>query len=180
MWRNDTKCKYMFMFPLKNLARKGLSFGMWCVLYKTFDGILHIIVMISSLAPLVPPQPSCCPSKPSGDAANDNISYLGAPKCLNNDGVFIHPSVAFTKASSEGVVVSDVTGSSLPASRHGNTPQILRNPEDTLPQPPQPLPSTGLSGVDSENIHFQHPHPPSYSHPHPPPSPPSDLYLTIE
>ena len=26
MWRNDTKCKYMFMFPLKNLARKGLMF----------------------------------------------------------------------------------------------------------------------------------------------------------
>ena len=25
MWRNDTKCKYMFMFPLKNLARKGLT-----------------------------------------------------------------------------------------------------------------------------------------------------------
>ena len=25
MWRNDTKCKCMFMFPLKNLARKGLS-----------------------------------------------------------------------------------------------------------------------------------------------------------
>ena len=24
MWRNDTKCKYMFMFPLRNLARKGL------------------------------------------------------------------------------------------------------------------------------------------------------------
>ena len=24
MWRNDTKCKYMFMFLLKNLARKGL------------------------------------------------------------------------------------------------------------------------------------------------------------
>ena len=24
MWRNDMKCKYMFMFPLKNLARKGL------------------------------------------------------------------------------------------------------------------------------------------------------------
>ena len=24
MWRNDTKYKYMFMFPLKNLARKGL------------------------------------------------------------------------------------------------------------------------------------------------------------
>ena len=24
MWMNDIKCKYMFMFPLKNLARKGL------------------------------------------------------------------------------------------------------------------------------------------------------------
>ena len=24
MWRNDTKPKYMFMFRLKNLARKGL------------------------------------------------------------------------------------------------------------------------------------------------------------
>ena len=24
MWRNDIKCKYMFMFILKNLARKGL------------------------------------------------------------------------------------------------------------------------------------------------------------
>ena len=27
MWRNDTKCKYMFMFPVKNLARKGLRSG---------------------------------------------------------------------------------------------------------------------------------------------------------
>ena len=25
MWRNDTKSVYMFMFPLKNLARKGLT-----------------------------------------------------------------------------------------------------------------------------------------------------------
>ena len=25
MWRNDIKCKYMFMFPLKNLACKGLT-----------------------------------------------------------------------------------------------------------------------------------------------------------
>ena len=23
MWRNDIKCKYMSMFPLQNLARKG-------------------------------------------------------------------------------------------------------------------------------------------------------------
>ena len=25
MWRNDTKRKYMIMFPPKNLARKGLT-----------------------------------------------------------------------------------------------------------------------------------------------------------
>ena len=25
MWSNDIKYKYMFMFPLKNLARKGLN-----------------------------------------------------------------------------------------------------------------------------------------------------------
>ena len=25
MWSNDIKCKYMFMFPLKKLARKGLT-----------------------------------------------------------------------------------------------------------------------------------------------------------
>ena len=27
MWRNDIKCKYMFMFSLKNLACKGLKQG---------------------------------------------------------------------------------------------------------------------------------------------------------
>ena len=25
MWRNDINYKYIFMFPMKNLARKGLS-----------------------------------------------------------------------------------------------------------------------------------------------------------
>ena len=25
MWRNETKCKYMFMYLLRNLARKGLT-----------------------------------------------------------------------------------------------------------------------------------------------------------
>ena len=25
MWNNDMKCKYMFMFPLKNVARKELN-----------------------------------------------------------------------------------------------------------------------------------------------------------
>ena len=28
MWSNDIKCKYMFMFPLKNVARKGLDYNM--------------------------------------------------------------------------------------------------------------------------------------------------------
>ena len=28
MWSNDIKCKYMFLFPLKNLARKGLTQNM--------------------------------------------------------------------------------------------------------------------------------------------------------
>ena len=29
MWSNNIKCKYMFMFPMKNLARKGLK---WLIL----------------------------------------------------------------------------------------------------------------------------------------------------
>ena len=29
MWRNDIKCKYMFMFILKNLAHKGLVISKW-------------------------------------------------------------------------------------------------------------------------------------------------------
>ena len=33
VWRNDIKCKYMFMFPLKNLARK--------VLTKFYDALWH-------------------------------------------------------------------------------------------------------------------------------------------
>ena len=35
MWMNDTKCKYMFMFPLKNLARKGLTIPPLHCLYVT-------------------------------------------------------------------------------------------------------------------------------------------------
>ena len=31
MWRNDIKCKCMFMFPLKNLALKGLRVDIACV-----------------------------------------------------------------------------------------------------------------------------------------------------
>ena len=29
MWKNDMKCKYIFLFPLKNLACKGLSCPVW-------------------------------------------------------------------------------------------------------------------------------------------------------
>ena len=43
MWRNDTKCKYVFMFPLKNLARKGLKYS------KTFlNNQNHVWVFIRS------------------------------------------------------------------------------------------------------------------------------------
>ena len=36
LWRNDIKCNYMFMFPLKHLARKGLRWShhlnnCWCI-----------------------------------------------------------------------------------------------------------------------------------------------------
>ena len=30
MWSNEIKCKYMFMFPLNNLTRKGLIKEVWC------------------------------------------------------------------------------------------------------------------------------------------------------
>ena len=38
MWRNDMKCKYMFMFPLKNLARKGLKILQ--LKHQYIDGLL--------------------------------------------------------------------------------------------------------------------------------------------
>ena len=56
MWRNDTKCKYMFMFPL-NLARKRLSprtdlskYGLGHIAWHPFlvpcpvDKFLHLII----------------------------------------------------------------------------------------------------------------------------------------
>ena len=39
MWSNDIKCKYMFMFPLKNLARKGLR--------KSRDDLLYMVLIMS-------------------------------------------------------------------------------------------------------------------------------------
>ena len=35
MWSNDIKCKYMFMFPLKNLALKGLKLLSHCTQHNT-------------------------------------------------------------------------------------------------------------------------------------------------
>ena len=40
MWRNDTKYEYMSMFPLKNLARKGLKYRKSSIINtgEKFDG----------------------------------------------------------------------------------------------------------------------------------------------
>ena len=40
MWSNDIYCKYMFMFLLKNLARKGLSRN---------DGQMTLNIMVNDL-----------------------------------------------------------------------------------------------------------------------------------
>ena len=54
MWSNDMQCKYMFMFPLKNLARKGLSYVLWIkwilqqVCQYWFHLVIHVCVCISS------------------------------------------------------------------------------------------------------------------------------------
>ena len=53
VWRNDIKCKYMFMFPLNNLARKELSedaiFGMFCLESSTCYSPWTKICLKSSL-----------------------------------------------------------------------------------------------------------------------------------
>ena len=41
MWSNDIKSKYMFMFSLKNLARKELTHGSRCVAYVNVRSINH-------------------------------------------------------------------------------------------------------------------------------------------
>ena len=49
MWRNDIKCEYMFMFPLKNLARKGLTH--WGRVTHICVGKLTIIGSDNGLSP---------------------------------------------------------------------------------------------------------------------------------
>ena len=39
MWRNDIKCKYIFLFPLKNLECKGLKNK-----YRAHDGVSEFSV----------------------------------------------------------------------------------------------------------------------------------------
>ena len=49
MWSNDIKCKYMFKFPLKILARKGLNIALrltvlerdWSVSHWYIDGLVE-------------------------------------------------------------------------------------------------------------------------------------------
>ena len=50
IWRNDIKCKYMLLFPLKNLAHKGSCFINW------LDQYMHIwmlFIIISYLYPYI-------------------------------------------------------------------------------------------------------------------------------
>ena len=63
MWRNDTKCKYMFMFPLKNFTRKGLrcSVGLQSMdafllltlnmlnCFKNYERYIHILNRVLDL-----------------------------------------------------------------------------------------------------------------------------------
>ena len=56
MWRNNTKWKYMFMFPLKNLARKGLRCHQSsdCVLFIYKQRASLIVARVSYLWTRVP------------------------------------------------------------------------------------------------------------------------------
>ena len=50
MWRNGIKCKYMFLFPLNNLARKGLIYdGLNWASY----GIIYWQELLVSSVPLI-------------------------------------------------------------------------------------------------------------------------------
>ena len=62
MWRNDTKYKYMFMFPLKKLTRKGLRH--WWVNISRMKQWMRLL--IHALAPL-----SASTRGPSSEHMND-------------------------------------------------------------------------------------------------------------
>ena len=50
MWRYDTKCKYMFMLILKNLARKGLIPYSYLAAKVHLQGLCKYIVIVITVA----------------------------------------------------------------------------------------------------------------------------------
>ena len=50
MWSNDIKCKYMFMSPLKNLARKGLNLLMLRLEYSGSIMSIPLLLLLWLLA----------------------------------------------------------------------------------------------------------------------------------
>ena len=54
MWRNDTKCKCRFMFSLKNLARKGLSYNSSTAAPHTWPVLLiRIYIAVTTCARII-------------------------------------------------------------------------------------------------------------------------------
>ena len=51
MWSNDMNCKYMFMFAVKNLARKGLR--LLTMMYMSSVHILLRLNMFDSLSSFI-------------------------------------------------------------------------------------------------------------------------------
>ena len=55
MWNNDIKCKYMFLFPLKNLARKGLTMFSGIYLWAISQWVVELLFcIILKLLPHLP------------------------------------------------------------------------------------------------------------------------------
>ena len=76
MWRNDTKCKYMFMFPLKNLARKGLRIS--CECHKTsLIMLIWWVVTFGSGNGLVPSSNKTLPEPISTRKFSNDMALLG-------------------------------------------------------------------------------------------------------
>ena len=64
MWSNDIKCKFMFMFPLQNLARKGLRNPTYCLFYSVITKSIPYLLMPWWLKEPGHQQDCCWPNKP--------------------------------------------------------------------------------------------------------------------